>query len=88
MICIGHDVLAERDADLELNLFLLARKLLPAYHDGAPQYCRVCDISALMRLFLSFFSPAISPRQKFDKGLRKAMVHKIYRPRNVREELN
>jgi hypothetical protein len=41
-----------------------------------------------MRLILSFFSPANSPRQKFDKGLRKAMVHKTYRPRNVRDELN
>jgi hypothetical protein len=89
MICLEHDVLAERDADLESNLFLLARKLLPAYHDGAPQYCRVCEISALMRLFLSFFPPAIiSPRQKFDKCLRKAIIHKSYRPRNVREELN
>ncbi len=76
MICLGHDVLAERDADLESNLFLLARKLLPTYHDGAPQYCRVCEFSA------------ISPCQKFDKGLHKAMVHKSYRPRNVREELN
>jgi len=67
--CFGHNVLAERDADLESNLFLLARKLLPAYHDGAPQYCRVCGlISALVQLFLSFFSPSISPRQKFDKA--------------------
>jgi len=55
----------------ESNLFQLARKLLLAYHDGAPQYCQVCEISALVRLFLSFFSPAISPRQKFDKGLLK-----------------
>ena len=30
---------AEQDADLEWNLLLLARELLPAYHDGAPQYC-------------------------------------------------
>jgi hypothetical protein len=55
MICLGHDFLAEQGADLESNLFLLARKLLSAYHDGAPQYCRVSEISALIRLFLSFF---------------------------------
>ena len=40
------------------------------------------------------FSPAISPRQKFDKGLRSLrygtlrMTKAIYRPKNVREELN
>ena len=56
MICLGHDVLAEWDADLESNIFLLDRKLLPAYHDGAPEHCRVCGlISALVRLFLYFF---------------------------------
>ena len=57
MICLRQDVFAERDANLELNLFVLARKLLPAYHDGAPQYCPVCENSALVRLFLSFFLP-------------------------------
>jgi hypothetical protein len=47
----------------ELNLFRLARKLLLADHDGAPQYyCQVCEIYALVQLFLSFFSPAISLR--------------------------
>jgi hypothetical protein len=57
----------------ESNLFQLARKLLPAYHDGAPQNCRVCGlISALVQLFLSFFSPAII---LFDNGLRKDMEH-------------
>ena len=39
MICLRHNVLAEQDADLESNLFLLAEKLLPAYHDGVLQYC-------------------------------------------------
>jgi hypothetical protein len=34
-----------------------------------------------------FFSPAISPCHIFDKGVRKAMVHYIYRLRNVGEEL-
>ncbi len=57
------------------DVVLPARKMLPAYHDGAPQYCRVCEISALVRLFFCHFVfPAISPLQKFDKGLRKAMV--------------
>jgi hypothetical protein len=57
MFCLGHDhdVLAEQDADLELNLVLLVRKLLPAYQEGASQYCRVCEISALVGLFLSFY---------------------------------
>ena len=47
-VCLGHDVLAERDADLESNLVLLARKQSPAYHDDAPQYCRVCGIFSIV----------------------------------------
>jgi hypothetical protein len=66
---LGHNVLAEQDANLELNLFLLARKLLPAYHDGAPQNCQVCEIfCSRMAIFVIVFSPAISPCQKFNKG--------------------
>jgi hypothetical protein len=69
--CLGHNVLAEQDADLESNLMLLARKKSPAYHDDAPQHCRVCGIFSIvysaweMDDFCHFFSPAISPRQKF-----------------------
>jgi len=59
---------------------------------GLPWWCTtilssVWDFCSHAAIFVIFFSPAISPRQKFDKGLHKAMVHKSYRPRNVREEL-
>ena len=36
-ICLRHDVLAEGNTDLELNLLLLAGKTFLAYHDGALQ---------------------------------------------------
>ena len=45
---VSDDVLAERDADIESNLVLLARKQSPAYHDDAPQYCRVCGIFSIV----------------------------------------
>jgi hypothetical protein len=35
-----------------------------------------------------FFSPTISPRHIFDKGVRKAMVQQIYRQRKLRQKLN
>jgi hypothetical protein len=39
IICLRHDILAECNTDLESNRCLIAGKLLPAYHDCAPQLC-------------------------------------------------
>jgi hypothetical protein len=47
-VCLGHNVLAERDADLESNLVILARKQSLAYHDDAPQYFPVCGIFSIV----------------------------------------
>jgi hypothetical protein len=42
----------------------------------ARQFCGVCgEIFWLRGMFVIVFSPAISPRQKFDLGLREGMVH-------------
>ena len=62
IICLRHDILAECNADLELNRCLIARKLLPVYHDCAPQLCRVSEIFRLRTMVsVIVFSPAISP---------------------------
>ncbi len=56
--------------------------LIPAGASATPDI-----INTSQTTICHFFSPAISPRHIFDKGVRKALVQSIYRSSNTREEL-